>query len=241
MEIIWSLKVEIRQNKWLTYGCEVRDGDFWKDIWVSILSILLPKYRYYIDTYFLRYFPSLDWSSLPIDNINDRASRVTNNRWWQCCQFVMLKMCNMMHSVTVQRYRCQLHHFLYICSGVTASWTFFLWFDPFHTTDSIHPIIWYVDRRDYKYHFAQFICNRGGGRTLKRKMFTDWELSMTWLVILAWYDNTVTYNMIQNVAIVSKKYIKIKNIAWNLLQLNPKWELLMNFSSWSFLFFFCAM
>ncbi len=44
------------RNKWLTCGCEVHDGDFRKDIWVSIL---MPKYRYYIDTYFLRYFPSL--------------------------------------------------------------------------------------------------------------------------------------------------------------------------------------
>ncbi len=49
----------------LTYGCEVCDGDFQKDIWVSILvsilSILLTNYRYYIDTYFLWYFPSLAW------------------------------------------------------------------------------------------------------------------------------------------------------------------------------------
>ncbi len=54
---IRSPKVEIRWNRWLIYGCEVLDGDLQKDIWVSIL---LPKYRYYIDTYFLRYFPSLD-------------------------------------------------------------------------------------------------------------------------------------------------------------------------------------
>ncbi len=44
-------------NTWLTCGCEVLDVDFWKDIRVSILS---PNYRYYINTYFLRYFPSLD-------------------------------------------------------------------------------------------------------------------------------------------------------------------------------------
>ncbi len=62
-EKIRSPKVEICRNRWPTYGCEVRDGDFWEDIWVwilvSILSILLPKYWYYIDTYFRRYFPSL--------------------------------------------------------------------------------------------------------------------------------------------------------------------------------------
>ncbi len=36
---IRSPKIEIFQNRWRTYGCEVRDGDFLKDIWVSILSI----------------------------------------------------------------------------------------------------------------------------------------------------------------------------------------------------------
>ncbi len=30
------MKSESR-NTWLTCGCEVRDGDFWKDIWVLIL------------------------------------------------------------------------------------------------------------------------------------------------------------------------------------------------------------
>ncbi len=57
-----NLKSESR-NLWLNFGCKIRDGDFWKGFWVSILvlilSILLEKYRYYIDTYFLRYFPSL--------------------------------------------------------------------------------------------------------------------------------------------------------------------------------------
>ncbi len=52
------------RSTWLICGCKVRDGDFRKDIWESILvlilSILLPKYWYYIDTYFLQYFPSLD-------------------------------------------------------------------------------------------------------------------------------------------------------------------------------------
>ncbi len=56
LEKIRSPKVEKRRNKWRTYGCEVRDGDFRKDIWVLIL---LQKYRYYIDTNFRRYFPSL--------------------------------------------------------------------------------------------------------------------------------------------------------------------------------------
>ncbi len=54
------------RNRWLTYGWEVRDGDFRKDIWVSILLIHLPKYRYYIDTYFLRYFPSLYYTPLSV-------------------------------------------------------------------------------------------------------------------------------------------------------------------------------
>ncbi len=31
-------------NMWLTYGFEVRNGNFRKDIWLSILLILLPKY-----------------------------------------------------------------------------------------------------------------------------------------------------------------------------------------------------
>ncbi len=31
-EKIRSPKVEIHQNRWLTYGCEVCDGDFRKDI-----------------------------------------------------------------------------------------------------------------------------------------------------------------------------------------------------------------
>ncbi len=51
-----SCKSKYVKNRSLTYGCEVYDRDFRKDIWVSIL---LPKYRYYINTYFLRYFPSL--------------------------------------------------------------------------------------------------------------------------------------------------------------------------------------
>ncbi len=62
-EKIWSPKVEIHRNRWWTYGYEVSDGDFRKDIWesilVSILSIVLQKYRYYIDTNFRRYFTSL--------------------------------------------------------------------------------------------------------------------------------------------------------------------------------------
>ncbi len=35
-EKIWSPKVEIRRNRRPTYGCEVRDGYFQEDIWVSI-------------------------------------------------------------------------------------------------------------------------------------------------------------------------------------------------------------
>ncbi len=59
-------KFEVQKLKYVeigdrTYGCEVCDGDFRKDIWVSILSILLQKYRYHIDTNFRRYFPSLEW------------------------------------------------------------------------------------------------------------------------------------------------------------------------------------
>ncbi len=45
---------------WLTCGCEVLDGYFRKDIWVPIVWL---KYWYYIDTYFLRYFPSL-WGKI---------------------------------------------------------------------------------------------------------------------------------------------------------------------------------
>ncbi len=36
-------KVEIHWNRWLTYGCEVRDVDFWKDIWVSEQMAKKPK------------------------------------------------------------------------------------------------------------------------------------------------------------------------------------------------------
>ncbi len=62
-----SPKVEIHRNRWLTDEFEVCDGDFWKDIWVSILvSILLPKYWYYIDTYFHQYFLSLEQSVRPV-------------------------------------------------------------------------------------------------------------------------------------------------------------------------------
>ncbi len=57
---------------------------------------------------------------------------------------------------------------------------------------------------------------------------------MMWLVILAWYNNAISCNKIQNMAIVSIKYI-IKNIAWNILNLNPKWKL----SPRSFLLFSC--
>ncbi len=47
-EKIQSSKVEICRNRWLTYRCEVRD-----------IFGRTSEYRYYIDTYFLRYFPSL--------------------------------------------------------------------------------------------------------------------------------------------------------------------------------------
>ncbi len=43
---IRSPKVEICWNTWLTYGCKVRDGDFQKDIWASIL------YRYLFSSIF---------------------------------------------------------------------------------------------------------------------------------------------------------------------------------------------
>ncbi len=63
-------KFEIRnmfesRNTWLTSGYEFRDGDFWKDHWVSILSILLPKYRS-IPIFFdiLHYYRQLYWNMI---------------------------------------------------------------------------------------------------------------------------------------------------------------------------------
>ncbi len=45
-EKIWSSKVEIRRNRWRIYGCEVCEGDFRKDIWVSILVSILYRYQF---------------------------------------------------------------------------------------------------------------------------------------------------------------------------------------------------
>ncbi len=43
-------------NRWLTYGCEVCDGDFRKDIWVSIL----------VPIYYQYFCQSIDTISIPI-------------------------------------------------------------------------------------------------------------------------------------------------------------------------------
>ncbi len=83
-EKIRSPKVEIRWNRWRTYGCEVRDGDFRKDIWVSILLIFLQKYRYYIDTNFRRYFPSLTVSFLKYRLFATKHAKILSTYflWW---------------------------------------------------------------------------------------------------------------------------------------------------------------
>ncbi len=53
------------RNMWLVCGCKVRDGDFWKDIWVSIL------YRYLFS------------SILPITNTKCR-NKCATSLFWPC-------------------------------------------------------------------------------------------------------------------------------------------------------------
>ncbi len=60
-------KFKLRKSKYVTnlrmwsswWGFPEGYPEYRVSLLVSILSILLPKYRYYIDTYFLRYFPLL--------------------------------------------------------------------------------------------------------------------------------------------------------------------------------------